>query len=148
MKVILLKDVRNLGTHGSVKEVADGYARNYLFTHKLAELATPEKMAEVAAQAAQREAAAQKEAADLDAKVTSLRGKTVTIAARATEKGGLFKAVAPKDIIKAIREQHSLEIPEGSLEITEPVKTVGEHIIKLKGSSQSTDVGVVVSAGV
>lgn len=132
--------------HGAIKEVADGYARNYLFAHKLAEPATEEKIAQVAAEAAAREAQAKKEQEDLDAKVAALRGKTVQIAARATEKGGLFKSVAPKDIAKAILAEHRLAIPEGSIYIPEPIKTVGEHVVLLQSKEAKNELGIVVAA--
>lgn len=146
MKVILLKDVRNLGNVGAIKEVADGYARNFLFAHKLAEPATEEKMAQVAAQAAAREAHVKKEAEQLDAKVASLRGKAVHIAARATEKGGLFKSITPKDIAKAILGEHSLEMSENSLYIAEPIKTIGEHAVSVQSVNQKADLTVVITA--
>lgn len=146
MKVILLKDVRGVGQHGDVKDVADGYAINKLFPQKLAEVATPDKVAQLEAQAAARAAARQKEEEQLDAKVASLRGKTVSIQARATDKGGLFKSVAVADIAKAIRAEHSLEVPDDAIVITEPIKTLGEHIVQLKGASAKADLGVVVTA--
>ncbi|MCC7500382.1 50S ribosomal protein L9 [Candidatus Nomurabacteria bacterium] len=135
MKVILLKDVRNVGQIGTVCDVADGFARNYLFAHKLAEPATEEKIAQVAAQAEARAEEAKKQAAELDSKVKSLNGKTVTIPARATEKGGLFKAITPRDVAKAIRAEHSLEIPEDSIVIAVAIKTVGVHTIELQNSA-------------
>ncbi|MEK7068720.1 MAG: 50S ribosomal protein L9 [Patescibacteria group bacterium] len=146
MKVILLKDVRNVGAHGAVCEVADGFARNYLFTHKLAEPATEEKMAQVVAQAAARAADEKKRAEELDKKVASLNGKTVTLTMRSTPQGGLFKAVAPKDISAALRLEHSLEIPEGNITIAEPIKTVGGHHARLESASHKADLGVVVAA--
>lgn len=144
MKVILLKDVRNVGRHSDVKEVADGFARNFLLPKKLACPATAEKIAELEASRARREAEIKKEEEQLDAKITALRGKTATVAARATEKGGLFKVVSAKEISVAIREQHSLEIPEAAVHFSEPVKTVGEHVIELCGKSAKVDFGVVV----
>ena len=146
MKVILLKDVRNVGQVGSVCDVADGYARNFLFARKLAEPATDERIAQVKAQAAAREAEVKKEAEALDKKVASLNSKSVTIASRATEKGGLFKAVAAKDIAQAIRAQHSLEIPEDSIVVTEPIKSTGEHVVRLESATNKIDFGVVVTA--
>src|SRR4051812_34032263 len=101
MKVILLKDVRGVGQHGEIKNVADGYAINKLFPTKLAEPATDEKIKQIEAQKVQADAARAKEEAELDTKVQALRGKKVTLAARATEKGGLFKNVHEKDIAKA-----------------------------------------------
>ncbi len=144
MKVILLKDVRGVGMHGEIKNVADGYAINGLFPKKLAEAATAEKIAEVEAKRAAREAEVQKEAEQLDNKIAALRGKIVTVSGRATEKGGLFKAVHEKDIAKAILGEHALAIPEDAITFPEPVKTVGEHIILLKSKNQKAELGVVV----
>ena len=144
MKVILLKDVRGVGMHGEIKNVADGYAINGLFPKKLAEAATSEKIADVEAKRVAHEAEMQKEAEQLDNKVAALRGKTITISSRATEKGGLFKAVHEKDIAKAILGEHALAIPEDAISFPEPVKTVGEHVVLLKSKNQKAEFGVVV----
>ena len=146
MKIILLKDIRGVGLHGEVKNVADGYAINGLFPKKLAEAATQEKITEVEAKRVAHEAQAVKEAEQLDNKVAALRGKTVTISSRATEKGGLFKAVHEKDIVKAILGEHALALPEDAISFPEPVKTVGEHVVLLKSKNQKAELGVVVVA--
>jgi large subunit ribosomal protein L9 len=148
MKVILLKDVRGVGHHGEVKNVADGYAINKLLPQKLAEPATEEKIKEVEAQSAQREAQRQKEDEQMDAKVASLRGKRVALAARATEKGGLFKSITPADLVKAIRAEHSLEMPEDSIHLSDPIKTVGEHTALVRGKNQKAELAVTVTATV
>jgi large subunit ribosomal protein L9 len=140
MKVLLLKDVRGVGMHGTVKEVSDGYARNFLLPNKLAEVATEEKMKQVEAQAAAREAERKTEEDQLNKKIASLRGKTLAIAARATEKGGLFKTITPAEVAKAIRTEHSLEVPESAIEISTPIKTVGEHSVYLRGTTEKADI--------
>ena len=145
MKIILLKDIRGVGLHGEVKNVADGYAINGLFPKKLAEAATPEKIAEVEAKKAAHEAEAAREAEQLDNKIAALRGKKVTISGRATEKGGLFKAVHERDVAGAILAEHALAIPEESISFPEPIKTVGEHVIMLKSKSNKAEFGVVVT---
>ncbi len=146
MKVILLKDIRGVGMHGTIANVADGYAINKLFPAKLAEPATAEKMQQIEAQKAQAEAQRVKEEEHLDNKVQSLRSKKVTLTSRATEKGGLFKAVGEKDVAKAILGEHSLEIPEAAIHIAEPIKTVGEHLVQLQSKNHKADFGVVVAA--
>ena len=148
MKVILLKDVRGVGMHGDIKNVADGYAINGLFPKKLAEAATPEKIAEVEAKRAAHEAEAVREAEQLDNKVAALRGKKVTISGRATEKGGLFKAVHERDVAGAILSEHALAVPEETIQFPEPIKTVGEHVIMLKSKSNKAEIGVVVTPAV
>ncbi len=146
MKVILLKDVRRVGQHGDIKIVADGYAANFLFPQKLAEPATEEKIQEFEAQKTAHQEKIKKEEEQFDSKVLSLRGKIVSIAARATEKGGLFKTISPKDIAKAIAAEHSVELPEESVVIAEPIKTVGEHVVMLASKSQKVELGVVVTS--
>lgn len=147
MKVILLKDIRGVGMHGEVKNVADGYAINALFPQKLAEPANEAKIKELEAKAAQKVAQQKLEEEQLDQKIASLRGKKVSLSVRATPQGGLFKAVHQKDVAKAILGEHSLEIPESSISIPTPIKTVGEHAVLLASKAQKAELGVVVVAG-
>ncbi len=146
MKVIFLKDVRKVGRAGEVKNMADGYATNFLFPQKLAEPATEEKIRQAETRKHEQEEAAHKEEEILDKKVLSLKGKTVTITARATEKGGLFKSIAEKDAAKAILAEHGLLIPEDAIEFPEPIKTLGEHRASLQSKNQKADVVVAVVA--
>ncbi len=129
-----------------IKSVADGYAINFLFRNKLAEPATDEKIKQLEANRAAHEAELEREETDLTKKIQSLNSKTVTIASRATEKGGLFKGVVAKDIAKAISAEHGLEIPENSIIVSDPIKSVGEHIVRLESKSAKVDFGVVVTA--
>jgi large subunit ribosomal protein L9 len=145
MKVILLKDIRGCGQANTVVDVADGYAANFLLPHKYAVAASEEKLKEFEAKKAQLEAARAKEEEELSGKVKSLEGKSVTITARATEKGGLFKSLGAQDIAKAIRAEHSLDIPEDSIE-SEPIKTTGEHKARLKSKNSKAELTVTVAA--
>jgi large subunit ribosomal protein L9 len=144
MKVILLKDVKGVGQHGEVKNVADGYAINKLFPSKLAEAATDEKIKQYEAKRVEHESALAKEEEQLGNKIKSLNGKKVTITAKSTEKGGLFKGIIEKDIAKAILAEHSLEIPVDLMTIEEPIKTVGEHIVEIESKSQKASLTVEV----
>ena len=146
MKVILLKDVRGCGRAHEAVEVADGYANNFLLRHKYAVPATEEKLKEMDSARAAREAAQHKEAEELGAKIQSLEGKKVTITARATEKGGLFKAVAAPDISRALRAQHSIEIPESAITLESPIKTIGQHTAQVAGGKNKAAVAVEITA--
>lgn len=148
MKVILLKDVRGVGLHGTIQNVSDGYAVNKLFPQKLAVPATEDKMKEIEAQTAARAAQIAKEEEQLDNKVAMLRGKRVVLAARATEKGGLFKTITASDVIKAIRAEHSLEIPAENIYLPEHIKTLGEHQVLLKSKNQKAELIVSITATV
>lgn len=145
MKVIFLKDVRGVGRSGEIKNVADGYAVNFLFPSKSAEPATEEKMKKIHAATEAKARAAKKEEEILDKKISTLRGKAIAISAKATEKGGLFKAIGIKDVARAIREAYSLEIPETSIELKQAVKTVGDHVVHLAGVNSFAQVTLTVS---
>ena len=130
--------------HGEIKNVADGYAINGLFPKKLAEAATEEKIAQYEASKAEHEAQKAKEEEQLDNKVAALRGKKVSMSIRATEKGGLFKAVHEKDVAKAILAEHALQIPEDSIHFPDPIKTLGEHAVMLSSKNNKVEFGVLV----
>lgn len=146
MKVILLKDIKGVGQRHEVKNVADGYAVNFLFPNKVAEPATDEKLKHFEAQREEHEAELKKVEEQTTRKLLMLHAKSVTIPAKATEKGGLFKGIIAKDIAKAILAQHSLEIAEAEIHISSPIKTVGKHPIQLVHKSTKADFEVVVSA--
>ena len=148
MRVIFLKDVRGVGQHGDIKNVADGYAGNFLFPQKLAEPATAEKIATLEQEKKSKEAALQKEAEEVEGKVRGLANKTIALSARATPKGGLFKSITGADIARAIKEQHEVVIPESAVHIAEPIKTVGEHIVALQSKTNKIDFGVVITSAV
>jgi large subunit ribosomal protein L9 len=148
MKVVFLKDVARVGQRHEIKNVADGYAINYLFKNKLAEPATEEKIKNIEAQKEAAAEAQRKEDEVLDKKILSLKGKTITLSVKATEKGGLFKSITVKDIAKAILGEHSLQIPEDSILLANPLKTTGEHKIALQSKNQKSDITLVISPGI
>ena len=144
MKVILLKDVVNVGQKGSVKEVSDGYAQNFLIARGLAEQATTEKITKLKNLEEQEAKIRASEAAALGALVQSLEGKQLEIKARATEKGGLFKAIGALDIARALLEQTEKNIPVEVIKLEKPLKEVGEHLVELVLGEARARVTVVV----
>ncbi len=146
MKVILLKDIKGVGQRHEVKNVADGYAVNFLFPSKAAEPATEAKLKQFETERAARDAEAQKLEEQTIKKLEMLKGKNVTISSRATPKGGLFKSIVAKDIAKAVRSEHSLEIAESDIRLAAPIKTVGKHPIQLVHKSTKIEMTVEVTA--
>jgi len=146
MKVIFLKDVRGIGRTSDIKDVADGYAANFLFPQKLAEPATPDKIKKLESEKEALLAARKKEEETLAASIKSLSGKKITVSARATEKGGLFKSLGVKDVAKAILDEYSVTMPEETISLANPVKTVGEHVILLSSGPAKSEMALVVSA--
>jgi large subunit ribosomal protein L9 len=146
MQVIFLKDVRGVGRANEIKNVADGYAVNFLFKNKMAEPATQEKMAVLEAKAKAHEAELEKAEQELTQKIHSLRGKKIVIEARATEKGGLFKSITPKDIAHQLVVQHKVAVPETAVSMPEHLKTVGEHTIGLHSKTVKAEITLEIVA--
>ena len=110
MRVVLLKDVPELGQAGQVKDVADGHARNYLIPRGFAQMATKgaERLWDVQKEATVRRAATERQvAADTAAK---LSGATVVVTARVGEQDRLYGSVTGQHIAEAIKEQTDFEI--------------------------------------
>lgn len=147
MKVIFLKDVAKMGQHGTMKEVSDGYALNFLIPRGLAVQATPDKVAaHIATQKREGEAKAQHDKMITEA-VHSLKGARIEIRAKATEKGGLFKSITAADIVKAIQEQKQASIPLETIALAKPIKETGEHAVKIAfGEAKVEIVFAIVSS--
>ena len=119
MKVILLQDVKKMGKKGDVIEASDGYARNYLFPRKLAEEATANALHVVNAK---KENERKKKLAELEAAqklAAELKGKEVTINAKAGDSGRLFGAITNKDVAEAINSEFNLSIDKKKVVVKE-----------------------------
>jgi large subunit ribosomal protein L9 len=132
MKVIFNEDVRGQGKKGELKEVSDGYARNYLLPRKLAVEATTDNLnayrLREKAKAAQR--AAEKAQAEENAK--ELERVVVTIPARAGSAGKLFGAVTSQEISDALKAQAGITIEKQRIIQSEPIKTFGSYEVKCR----------------
>lgn len=145
MKIILTKDVKALGKSGEIKEVSDGYAKNYLLKNGLAKLATNANVAENKAQknAADFHYAEQKkEAQNLAEK---LKGKVVRLAIKCGENGKIFGSITAQNISEAL-EKIGFVIEKKKIDLSYPIKTIGIHEVEIKlfqGVSTKIKVDVV-----
>lgn len=132
MKVIFNVDVKGQGKKGELKDVSDGYARNYLLPHKLASEATADNInaMKLKEKAKAAQIAREKELAMENAK--KLGGIMVTIRAKAGNGGKLFGAVTSQEIATALKEQHGIEIEKNKIVQTEPIKNYGAYEVKAK----------------
>ena len=131
-EAILLQDVENLGTRGSVVDVSKGYLRNYLVPRKLAQPATKAGLA-VAAQQAASAARAQEQALAQSQELAELLAKTVlTVARQAGEDGRLFGSVTNQDIAEAIKEARGVDVDRRKIHLDEPLKHIGTYQIELE----------------
>lgn len=124
MKVIILKT-------GEVKEVAEGYARNYLLPNKLATPATAEKIkkAEDKKQKIQAEQNKQKE--QEQETINKLKDIVVKIQVKTSEEGKMFAALKVEEIGQALKEQYQIELPYEWINIKEPIKEAGEYEVEI-----------------
>jgi large subunit ribosomal protein L9 len=131
MKVILLKDVRKVGRKDEVRNVADGYATNFLLPQNLAVAATTERIAALEKNQAASEAAHAHAKAAIAENIRALTGRRIEIAVRATPKGGLFKSVTIADIGRILHGHAGADIPDSCVLLETPIKTLGEHRVAL-----------------
>lgn len=132
MRVVLTKDVPNLGHVGDVKDVADGYGRNYLIPKGLAILATVSALKNVDEL---RRAEAKKMARRLETAqdMANMLGQlNLMFKARAGEEGRLYGSITNADIAEAIQAQSGQEIDRRRIELHEPIRQVGEHQVEIR----------------
>ncbi|MDR0963171.1 MAG: 50S ribosomal protein L9 [Clostridium sp.] len=132
MKVILLKDEKNLGKQGDLVEINDGYARNYVLPRKIALEATPANLNELKLQ---KERQAQKEKKILEAaQETSkqLENHAITITMKAGESGKVFGSISTKEIAEAYKTQHNIDVDKKKIQLAENIKTYGNHEVMIK----------------
>lgn len=132
MKVILLQDVKGTGKKNEVKEVSDGYARNFLLPKKLAVPADNTNMKELNEKNKSKENKAQKEyeaAVELGKKMEELN---VVIYSKAGDGGRLFGSITSKDIAEQIKKQHSIEVDKRKITLDEPIRVLGSRYVDIK----------------
>ena len=132
MKVILRQDVEKVGLRGEVVEVARGYARNFLLPRRLAEPATPARVAElerIEAQRARHEASTFEHAQEI---VTTLGDTELRFEVKAGPTGVLFGSVTPTDIADEIWRGHRMRVDRRKIDLAEPIKRVGRYQIPIE----------------
>lgn len=130
MKVILLQNVKNLGKVGDVKEVSDGYARNFLFQRKLAEMATDSGIKNVEILKSKMAAAEQADLEKVQQLAESLQGREIVILAKEKD-GKLFGSINAKTISKELKKEN-IDINEKMIILAEPIKEVGEYDVNIE----------------
>jgi large subunit ribosomal protein L9 len=146
MKVILLTDIPKVGNRYDVKELKDGYAINVLISKGLAEMATPHALGKLASKKAEMENKRKEEEKAFESLIASIDNTTVTILAKANDKGHLFKSISASDVAKAIKESSGVEVDEHSIIITGHIKEVGSHKVKIKKGNREGKCEIIVKA--
>lgn len=128
MRVILLKDVDKIGRKGEIREVADGYGRNFLLQNKLAELATDQAVKHLEFKKQQEQELKDIEQKKLQKFINSLQGVRAVIKAMASESGKLYGAVGKKEIIDALSGVYKME----HIILDQSIKQTGEYSVIIR----------------
>jgi len=131
MKVLLLKDIYNLGRAGDVKKVANGYGRNYLIPQGLAVLATPGALKQVEHIRTKAEAQRAVLNKELSGVADQLSALALTFPAKASETGKLYGSVTSQMIADAIKEKIDFDVNRRQLD-HQPIRTLGEHTVRVR----------------
>ena len=132
MKVILLKDVKGPGKKGEIKEVSDGYARNFLLKKGAAVEATGTNMKELDEKAKskeRKELIAYEEAVLLGKQMEEVN---IVIEAKAGEGGRLFGSITSKEIAEQLKKQKNIDVDKRKISLDEPIRSLGSRFVDIK----------------
>jgi len=131
MKVILIQDVKSLGKAGTLINVNDSYARNYIIPRKLGVEANAANLNNLKLKNANDEKIEAAKLENAQAVKNAVSGKVITVKVKAGKDGKLFGAVTAQDVADAIKDSLGIEVDKKKI-VMEPIKTAGEHSALLK----------------
>lgn len=147
MKVLFLKEVAGTAHPGDVREVAPGYARNFLFPQHLAVVADERVVDQVRKREEAARRRAEKELTEAREAAARLRKLTVTIYAKTGEGGRLFGSVTNGDVAQQLKREAGIDIDKRKIEIETPIKSLGPHEVEIELHSEVREtLRVVVAA--
>lgn len=150
MKVILLQDVKGTGKKGEIKNVSDGFARNFLIGKGLAVEATNANLNKLEGQKASAQHKVDVAVAEAKEQAAKLEGKKVVIRAKAGQGGRLFGAVTPGNVADVLKEQFGFELDKRKITVSGEMKNEGDYSAEAKfysGISAKFTVSVVAENG-
>lgn len=132
MRVILLQDVENLGKAGDLKDVANGYARNFLLPRRLAAGATPELLANHQQRVAAMQRKLEKQAEQNRQQAERLSQISLTFKARVGRQGRLYGSITSQDIAAGLRESEGVTIDRRVIDLPNPIRALGTYMVPVK----------------
>jgi large subunit ribosomal protein L9 len=132
MKVIFQQDVRGQGKKGEMKEVSEGYARNYLIPRRLAVEANKDNLNALAQKEKAKKAQEAREKAAAEEAAARLKDVIVTVRARAGSAGKLFGSITSQEISDALQEQHGITVEKNRIVQGDPIKTFGNYDVRCR----------------
>jgi len=132
MKVILLKDVKGTGKKGEMKEVSDGYARNFLFPKKMAVVADNQAVKELKEKSKSEEFKTQQEYDNAVLLGKEMDKISIEIYTKAGEGGRLFGSITSKDIAEQLKKQKDIDVDKRKIILEEPIRVLGSAKVEIK----------------
>lgn len=132
MKVIFLQDVRGVARAGEIKEVANGYGKNFLIPKKLASLAKPEMISTIEAQIKTRARSEAETEAELTELANHLDGKEIILKARAGVKDHLYGSITPGDIAAELENTTGSVVDKRKIELVDPIRELGSYEVPIR----------------
>ena len=144
MKVIMIHDIGGVGRKNDIKNVADGYALNFLIPNGHAVQATMERVKAVEAKVATDKRTISDRDKNTLQGLERLRGAQIRILARANPNGGLYQELSPVAIATAIQSAYGVRVPRESILIPNLIKSVGNHNVTISQGGHTADVRISV----
>jgi large subunit ribosomal protein L9 len=132
MRVILLQDVEGLGKVGDLKDVANGYARNFLLPKKMVAAATPQLLASYQQRIAAEQRKLEKQGENNRQQAEHLGQITLTFKARVGRQGRLYGSITSQDIAVGLRESEGISIDRRMIELPDPIRALGTYMVPVK----------------
>lgn len=142
MKVVLLKNLEGTGNRGSIVEVLDGYAMNYLIPHKFAVLATTSMVSKIAQDHEKKKKAQDERISSYAVLVKKINKARVTLDVAANTSGHLYGAVHGDEIAEALRRQ-GLDVENSNIELPKPIDSTGDHRVHVRFDGNNACVIIV-----
>ena len=132
INVVLLENVKNIGSAGEVVKVNEGYARNYLFAKGLAAQATDGRVKELEKVKKKKDVEEKMALEEVQKQVDALDGKTILMRLKVGAEGQVFGSVTGKDLTNEIEKNMGIKLPKGVLRLKSPIKQTGETPVRLE----------------
>lgn len=134
MKVLLLSDIKTLGKKGEIKEVSEGYARNFLIRQGLAEVVTAQTTAMIDARKKKEQKMKALETKEVEKLFSKLNGRKITVAAKVAGGTTLYSSISPALIADELEEVFGVEVETNDVILEAPIKMVGTYEILVRCS--------------
>lgn len=135
IRVIFTQNVKKVGVKDEIKDINDGYARNFLIPRKLAVEASPQALSDLKKRLDVKNAGVRKLSKELTAAVEKIKGNTFIIKKKANAEGQLFSSVSLKDIISVLNGKE-ITLRENNLLLQSPIKKVGDYMLPIKDAEE------------